>query len=150
MRKDGLTDREHTDDQRTKESAMTAESDEDRLERTNLSIADWEQKRDADSIQKLDEILSPELVFRRADKTVVGKREFMEGLTKPSPFATRESETDAVEVHGDRALVTLTVVTSKEDGTTGRYRNIRMFIRRDEHWRLEFWFNDDVTDVTGH
>jgi hypothetical protein len=54
-----------------------------------------------------------------------------------------------VEIHGNRAIVTLTVATTKEDGTKGRYRNIRMFIRRDEHWRLEFWFNDDVTDATG-
>ena len=126
-----------------------ADSDEDPLKRTNLSIAAWEQERDAEAIRKLDEILSPELMFRRADKTVVGKREFMDGLLKPSPFVKRESENAVVEIKGDRALVTLTVATTKEDGTKNRYRNIRMFIRRDEHWRLEFWFNDDVTHATG-
>lgn len=126
-----------------------ADSEENRLKDTNLSIADWEQIRDTEAIETLDALISPELVFRRADKTVVGKRDFMAGLRKPSPFAKRESENAAVEIHGNRALVTLTVATTKEDGTRGRYRNIRMFIRRDEHWRLEFWFNDDVTDVTG-
>ena len=53
-----------------------------------------------------------------------------------------------MEVLGDRALVVLTVVTTKKDGTEERFRNIRMFIRREE-WQLEFWFNDDVTQVTG-
>jgi hypothetical protein len=24
-----------------------------------------------------------------------------------------------------------------------------MFVRRDDQWQLEFWFNDDVTSVTG-
>jgi ketosteroid isomerase-like protein len=126
-----------------------ADSDDDQLERTNSSIADWEQKRDADAIARLDEVLSPDLVFRRANKTVVGKQEFMAGLSEPSPFASRESEDATVEIRGDRALVTLTVATTKEDGTESRYRTIRMFIRRDERWRVEFWFNDDVTHVTG-
>ena len=73
----------------------------------------------------------------------------MAGLRKPSPFVKRVSEDAAVEVRGDRALVTLTVATTKEDGTEGRFRNIRMLIRRNEEWRLEFWFNDDVTHVRG-
>jgi hypothetical protein len=128
---------------------MTAVSDEDQLQRLNLSIADWEQKRDKEAIAKLDEILSPDLLFRRANKTVVGKREFMAGLRDPSPFTKRESEQAAVEIQGDRALVTLTVATFKADGTESLYRNVRFFIRRAGHWRLEFWFNDDVTEVTG-
>jgi hypothetical protein len=128
---------------------MLNTSDEDQLKRTNLSIADWEQKRDAEAIQKLDAIISPQLVFRRADRTVVGKDKFMADLQKRSPFATRESEDATVEIRGDRALVTLIVTTTSGDGTESRYRNIRMFIRRDEDWQLEFWFNDDVTHVTG-
>jgi len=77
-------------------------NDEDQLERINSSIADWEQKRDADAAAKLDEILSPELLFRRADETIVGKREFMAGLRGPSPFGQRESE--LVARFGETAL----------------------------------------------
>lgn len=126
-----------------------AHSDDDQLRRINLSIACWEQERDVRAIEQLDDVISPELVFRRADKTIVGKQEFMAGLRKPSPFAARVSEDAAVEVRGDHALVTLTVAATREDGTEGRYRNIRMFIRRNGKWQLEFWFNDDVTRMRG-
>jgi ketosteroid isomerase-like protein len=123
--------------------------DDDQLESINASIADWEQTRDEGTIRKLDEILSPDLLFRRADKSVIGKHEFIAALSGPSPFATRESEHAVVEVRGDRALVTLTVATTKADGTKNRYRNVRMFVRRDGRWLLEFWFNDDVTQIPG-
>lgn len=63
-----------------------AHSDEDQLKRINLSIARWKQERDAGAVEQLDDIISPELVFRRADKTVAGKQEFMAGLREPSPF----------------------------------------------------------------
>ena len=58
-----------------------AGSDRDRLERINSSIGTWEQERDAEAIEKLDVLLSPELLFRRADGSIVGKPEFM-------PFAS--------------------------------------------------------------
>jgi hypothetical protein len=124
-------------------------NDRERLEQINSSIGTWEQERDAEAIEKLGELLSPELLFRRADGSVVGKPEFMKALRGPSPFATRAAEDVAVEIKGDRALVTLTVVTTKADGTKGRYRNVRLFVRRDDQWHLEFWFNDDVTSVPG-
>jgi len=126
-----------------------AGSDRDRLEQINSSIGTWEQERDAEAIEKLDDLLSPELLFRRADGSIVGKPEFMAALRGPSPFATRAAEDLEVEIKGDRALGTVTVVTTKADGTKGRYRNVRMFVRRDDQWQLEFWFNDDVTSVTG-
>jgi hypothetical protein len=122
-----------------------AESDQDQLRQINLGIAAWEQKRDEAAIAKLDQILSPQLVFRRADGTVVGKAEFMAGLRAPSPFTARESGDAAVEVRGDRALAVVTVTTTAADGTVGRYRNVRMFARRGRRWQLEFWFNDDIT-----
>ena len=127
----------------------TAGSDRDRLEQINSSIGTWEQERGSEAIEKLDELLSSELLFRRADGTVVGKPEFMKALRGPSPFATRAAEDLAVEIKGDRALATLTVVTTKADGTEGRYRNVRLFVRRDDQWQLEFWFNDDVTNMAG-
>ena len=124
-------------------------SDKDQLKRINLNIADWEQKRDTEAIQMLGTIISQQFLFRRADKTVVGKRKFMKDLSKPSPFARRKSKIEAIAIRGDLALVTLAVTTTKKDGTKSSYRNIRMFVRRGKEWQLEFWFNDDVTQVTG-
>ena len=117
------------------------------LRSINVDMVAWEQARDAEAIRKLDELLSPQIVFRRADKSVVGKKEFIDGLSGPSPFATRESSDVVVELRGDRAFSTSIVTTTKEDGSVNHYRNIRWFARGDGRWLVEYWFNDDVADL---
>lgn len=123
-------------------------TEEARLAQLNDDIAQWEQRRDEDAIRELDACLSDGLLFRRADRTVVDKATFMGALNKPGPFAARESRNVAVEIRGDRALATLTVVATRNDGTRGYYRNVRVFFRRDGNWRLELWFNDDLTSLS--
>jgi len=115
------------------------------LSTLNTDIAQWEQTRDTVAIAELDHVLSPLLLFRRADGSVVGKREFMDALRSPSPFAARKSQDVVVTVVDDRALVTLYVTARKSDGSIGRYRNVRVFFRDRDRWHLEIWFNDDVT-----
>jgi hypothetical protein len=129
---------------------MTAEetTEADRaLVELNVKIAEWEQRRDKDAVKRLDESLSSELVFRRADRTVVSKKAFMDALGKPGPFTKRESRDVSLTISGERALVTLIVVATKIDGSLGRYRNIRVFFRREGAWQLEVWFNDDLTSL---
>jgi hypothetical protein len=117
------------------------------LRSINFDMVAWEQTRDAEAIGKLGELLSPQLVFRRADKSVVGRKEFIDGLSGPSPFTTRESSDVVVELRGDRAVSTSVVTTTKEDGSVNHYRNIRWFARAHGRWLVEYWFNDDVADL---
>jgi hypothetical protein len=121
--------------------------DESLLRKVNRELTDWEQARDAKAVSKLDELLSANLLFRRSDKSVVGKREFMEGLLGPSPFANRESTEVDVVLRDERALATLIVTATTEDGSVNRYRNIRWFRRDRGRWRLENWFNDNVAEL---
>jgi hypothetical protein len=95
-------------------------------------------------VRKLDELLSRDLLFQRADKSVIGKKEFMEGLSGPSPFLKRASRNVKVVLRNERALATLIGTTTKVDGSVNRYRNIRWFARDGGRWRLECWFNDDI------
>ena len=88
------------------------------LEELNRQLADWEQRRDAEARRRLDECLSAELLFRRADRSVVNKTAFMRGLDGESPFSSRESRDLSVTVAG-----------------------------REARWMLEVWFNDDVTEI---
>jgi hypothetical protein len=91
--------------------------------------------------------LSNQLVFRRANGTIVGKAAFLDGL-KNNPFQQRHSEDVSVSVQEDRALVTLIVVGQrKDDGSVHRYRNIRLFSRSGEQWILEFWYNYEITGL---
>ena len=111
---------------------------------TNLSLATWEQQRDEYAIERLDAVISPDLLFRRANGTVVGKPEFMDGLHGPSPFTDRSSKIDAIEIREDRALVVSSVVGRTADGGLKRYRNLRWFVLTNGAWQLVFWFNDEL------
>ena len=122
-------------------------TDESMLTELNLNIAQWEQHRDENAIRQLDGCLSEELVFRRADRTIVDKTAFMNALKGSSPFASRESRNVTVTISRSRALVGLTVIGTRKDGTRSAYRNVRLFFRRDGGWSMEFWFNDDVTSL---
>lgn len=110
----------------------------------NRAVADLEQRRDADAVGQLNSLISPDLIFRRATGQVVSKSQFMHDLQEPSPFASRESEDIHVDVIGSRALVTLTVVTTKQDGAFAHFRNVRVFFRHGEAWSLEVWFNEKL------
>lgn len=123
---------------------MVQMDDAGTLETINSELADWEQARDEKAFRNLDELLSPDLLFHRADRTVVGKKEFMEGLSGISPFVKRESSHVAVVLREQRALATLFVTTTKADGSVNRYRNIRWFAHDGIRWRLEYWFNEDI------
>jgi hypothetical protein len=132
------------------EVAMNANVDADSvatLEELNRAIAELEQRRDARAIERLDTLISPKLVFRRANGSVVRKAEFMAGLNGPSPFVSRSSDDISVAIVGSRALVTLVVAATKPDGSTARYRNVRMWDQREDGWSLEVWFNEELASL---
>ena len=120
-------------------AAMEAE-----LTELNHLIAELEQRRDAAAVRRLDALVAPDLVFRRANGAVVGKPGFLAGLDGPSPFSSRRSEDVVVCLVGTRALVTLVVVTTAPDGSVARYRNVRVWERRDDGWSLSVWFNEEL------
>src|SRR5262249_38771400 len=112
-------------------------SDERELIDLNINLVIWEQRRNNNDRASLNQYLSSELVFRRADKTIVDKTEFMRTLDGDNRFTMREAQDVSVTITGDRALVTLIIIGHKTDGTKGIYRNIRVFFRRENRWRLE-------------
>lgn len=98
---------------------------EHELTELNRSIADLEQQRDAEAIARLDALISPSLIIRRSNGSVVGKAEFMAGLEGPSPFASRTSDEISVAAVGGRALVALVVATERPDGSSQRFPKTR-------------------------
>jgi hypothetical protein len=116
----------------------------------NKKIGEMEQEQGEQAHLFFNAHLSEQLIFRRVSGKTVGKtgpEGFLEGLNKPSPFKSRESEDISVNLLGDRALVTLIVRTRKEDGPENRYRNIRLFFRSGDDWILEFWYNYEITSL---
>ncbi|WP_027155904.1 nuclear transport factor 2 family protein [Mesorhizobium sp. WSM2561] len=121
------------------------------LQSLNEKVAQMEEQRDDDAVQFFERHLSEQLVFRRTDGSVVGKRgaaepkSFMDTLTGPSPFLERRSQDIHVDVLGDRAVVRLIVVGTKRDGSVHCYRNIRFWSHSGEDWQLDSWYNFELT-----
>ena len=119
------------------------------LTELNDKIGKMEQQG-RDAVRFFDALLSDQLIFRRANGKVVGKAGpggFLDGLTEPNPFTSRDAEDIAVRLVEDRALVTLIVIATHNDGSVHRYRNIRLFSRSGDNWILELWYNYDITSL---
>jgi lipoprotein NlpI len=113
----------------------------------NTEIGNKEQQGSAATVYFAN-LLSDELIFRRASGKVDNKDKFIEKLKEPSPFISRHAEDVVVELIDDTcALVRLIVTTKKADGSKQRFRNIRMFSRSGENFILEFWYNYELTGL---
>jgi len=115
------------------------------LVKLNRQIAEYEDQGSA--VRKFfEKYLSEQLIFRHASGKVVGKGEFLEGL-KNNSFLSRVPEQIEATLQGDRALVTLIVVGTENNGVVHSYRNIRLFTRSTDQWLLEFWYNYEITGL---
>jgi hypothetical protein len=101
----------------------------------------------AEAHKFLSDVLSDQLIFRRADCTVVTKAMYAANLTHDDRFIERQSENIAVHFVGNRALVTSFVVTKTKEGKEGRYRNVRLWCRSGNSWTIDLWYNYDVTSL---
>ena len=130
------------------EASMTHTNAEQKdLKSRNECIAAMEQQRDEKAKVWFGDVLSNELVFRRANGTVIDKATFLKNLDDPTSFTSRDTEDINITILGGRALVTAIVHTMKADGTENRYRNIRLFSKRATGWTLELWYNYEITDL---
>ncbi|GAA1995327.1 nuclear transport factor 2 family protein [Microbacterium pumilum] len=117
-------------------------SDDEVLRSLNISVADWEQRGDETAVARFDEILSDDLLFRRANGEVVDKTTFIAGVSPHSPFADRTSEVLSVQVLGKNALVIVMVTTTDPQGVASQFRNVRALTHSDQGWQIRFWFNE--------
>jgi lipoprotein NlpI len=126
---------------------MTNESLTQRLIDLNEEIGNMEQQGSV-ATDYFTNLLSEELIFRRASGKVDNKDKFIEKLQEPSPFTSRHAEDVVIELIDDRhALVNLIVTTKKADGSKQRFRNIRLFSHSGENFILEFWYNYELTSL---
>jgi hypothetical protein len=115
------------------------------LEEINIRIGAEESTRDQRSYDWFVGIIAPELAFQRADsnKTINNRCEFLksvEPLKSDDPkLGSRETKVEAIEIYGDRAVVKCVVTFGGS-----KYHNLRLFVRRDNQWRLLGWANEQL------
>jgi hypothetical protein len=119
----------------------------DFLKCLNEQFAAMEQQRDEKAKAWFRDVLSDQLVFRRANGSIMDKQKFLKSLDDQNSFTSRKAEDFSATIVGERALVTLVIHTMKADGTENCYRNIRLFSKQNQSWKLELWYNYDLTGL---
>jgi hypothetical protein len=90
-----------------------------------------------------------DLVYTSSAGVVRTKAEIMAGFTgdpRPADQTSWSAEDVLVRPYGDAAALTFRLVGRAADGSTMRYRNSAMFLRRDGEWRAVTWQATRVAD----
>ena len=126
---------------------MTAQAGaQEDLTRLNAKIGEAEKRHEDRDLEFLARVLHDDLVFRRADGSIVGKQDYLEAV----PTRTYERlESEVVEIH-ERDKSTVAIVLVDASGTTaagsfeGRFRNTRVFVNDAGRWLCRIWVNVPV------
>jgi hypothetical protein len=110
--------------------------DNDLLRELNIKIGDAENRGDK---EWLISILAPRLAFQRADKikTVDDKVAFLQKVAPGVERITRIIE--PIVFYGNRAIVQWVVTIGAQE-----FHNLRLFVKREEQWKLLAWANEPV------
>lgn len=116
------------------------QADIDALKERNIEIGEAESRGDH---AWLEDALAMKLAFQRANeaRTIVGREEFLDAVASGPDRVTQDRVTqiESIHLYGDRAVVTC-IVTMKPGGEM--YHNLRLFVRREEEWKLLGWANE--------
>jgi hypothetical protein len=120
------------------------ETEEQRLIDYNQAIIAAEFVGDA---PRLAPLLHEALVFRRAGGGVVGKQEFLDGVTDPDNVneALRPADNELeVRIFEDQAVTSLRLYFKGMRGgqaVEGVFRNTRLWLRVGDDWQCAVWYN---------
>ena len=89
----------------------------------------------------LDGVLMPHLSFRRANGAVVDREGY---LSMVEPSGKRETDIEAIQLYGDRAVVSCIVTMQSPNGERRKFHNLRLFTRIDSGWKLLGWANEPM------
>lgn len=111
----------------------------------NLKIGEAEKARDEAFLKR---VLADDLIFRRASGQVVNKTEYLTDLqNSANTYDYLISEDVKPMLYEGIAVVSLRVKAGIKRGTStfeGNFRNIRLFLRRNERWQCVIWFNTSI------
>lgn len=114
----------------------------------NTQIGEAEMRHNDEDVAFLVQVLSDDLIFRRANGQIVRKKEFLWDLIQPeNTFDYLIPENVEPKVFEDTAVVSLLVRAKGkrgEAGFEGVYRNLRLFQKREGEWRCVVWFNTEI------
>lgn len=116
----------------------TIDDDRRALTQLNTRIAEAENAGDR---EWLASICAPRLAFQRADeaRTVDDHIAFLQKVKGGGPPRLTRRIVEPIAVHGNRAIVECIVAVGDKE-----FHNLRLFVRRDDGWKLLGWANEAV------
>jgi hypothetical protein len=113
----------------------------------NDELTDAELRGDRERLRAL---LDPQLRFRRSDGETVDLERFLAALASPGDQNDLlQAEIESLDVLEDQAVVIAAVRfrgTRNGVAVEGVFRNVRLFDRTANGWRLAMWFNKRMRD----
>jgi len=125
---------------------MNLSSDQE-LRRLNKEIGVKEQAGDVDFF---DELLTDNFLFRRANGTIVEKRQYLDGLVSlaENPFERLDTVVENVTLDGDSGVVNVLVIAKRKNvEQAALFKNVRVFNRKGESWKLIMWVNTKIGEI---
>jgi len=131
--------------------------EEDELIKLNKELA---LRENAGDIDWFENVLAPEIAFRRASGVIIDREAFLSALKNPSNTLRSYEQTEGVEITENLAVFKCIIsTTSPSDNNSGKtepadnvikkFRNIRLFVKQrfkdDSRWVLLGWANEDIT-----
>lgn len=118
------------------------------LRELNVAIGTAEKEHNFDF---LHEVLHDDLVFRRADGSVVGKGEYLGALENRSFDVLDVEVTDIDEASASAVVTAIVTARGQTKGIPfmGTYRNVRTFVRHEDRWRCKLWTNTRAAPEAG-
>lgn len=117
----------------------------DELMKINNEMRDSEMNRNSDYFR---EMLSDDFIFRRANRTFVTKKIYLDNLPTYT-YQHLEAETEKIiplEEHKAFAIVNVNASGIRSDGSKfgGNFKNTRFFRRCEGKWKLYAWYNEEI------
>jgi len=117
------------------------------LRRLNKEIGVKEQ---AGEVPYFDKLLADNFLFRRADGTIVDKRHYLGdlALVAENPYERLDTVVENVTLDGDSGVVNVLVIAKRKNmERAALFKNVRVFNRKGESWKLIMWVNTKIGEI---
>ncbi len=104
----------------------------------------------AGEVKFFDELLATNFIFRRADGSIVDKHQYLDSLKliEENPYEQLDAVIEQVTLNKESAVAEVIVIAKRKSmKRSAAFRNVRVFRRESENWKLVMWVNTELGDV---
>jgi hypothetical protein len=108
------------------------------------------RKEQTGEVLFFDTLLADNFIFRRASGVIMDKQRYLNGLASvtENPFEQLDTIVETVTLDEGSAVADVLVIAKRKNmERAAAFRNVRVFRREGENWKLVIWVNTKLGDV---